>query len=85
MLRILAFFLLWLFFIAIQYGSVFPAIGRMIGQFQAILNPAGPLSSGLLGTLLDVLVLWIPLIATAGVIILIFVVATGSRGTSVRP
>lgn len=86
MLRSTGFFLTWIFALSVYYGALFPAISDLVEQLEKNMTASGPLAGGLLDTLLETIVLWMPLLMTAGVIIILFVSATGRRGTSgVRP
>jgi len=86
MLRIIGFFVGWLFMLAIYYGAIFPHIGTLFDNLSSAMSASGPLAGlGLFETTQETIMLWVPLAATAGVIILLFIQATGPRGTSFRP
>lgn len=86
MLRILGFFVGWLFMLAIYYGAIFPHVGSLFDHLGSAMSAAGPLAGlGLFDKTQETIMLWVPLAMTAGVIILLFIQATGTRGTSFRP
>jgi hypothetical protein len=85
MIRYLAFLAMWLFSMAVYYRAVAPGVQETLAQTNATMSANGPLSKGLIGDIESALMIWIPLIATAGVLLMGYVLAVGSRGTSFRP
>jgi len=85
MIRYLAFLAMWLFAMAAYYRAVAPGIEELIGVSRQQVQGGGPLSASLYGTLGDALLIWIPLIATAGVLLIGYLLSVGQRGTSFRP
>jgi phosphotransferase system glucose/maltose/N-acetylglucosamine-specific IIC component len=85
MIRILAFLAMWLFVMATFYRAIAPAIESLVSTGQGAMSTSGPLSTALLGDVESALLIYIPLIATAGVILMAYLLAVGQRGTSFRP
>jgi hypothetical protein len=76
---------MWLFAMATYYRAVAPAIEDLVSTSQAQMSSGGPLSTALLGDVESALLIYIPLIATAGVLLMGYLLSVGQRGTSFRP
>lgn len=85
MLRYLAFLVMWLFAMGVYYRAVAPGVEATIQQSRETMSAGGPLSVSLLGDIESALMIWVPLIATAGVLLMGYLIAAGQRGTSFRP
>lgn len=85
MIRFIAFLAMWLFAMATYYRAVAPGIEQLVSTSQSTMSSSGPLSSALLGDVESALLIWIPLIATAGVLLTGYLLSVGQRGTSFRP
>lgn len=85
MIRYLAFLAMWLFAMGVYYRAVAPAFETTFTSVNATMTAGGPLSKGLIGTTSDAVLIWIPLISTAGVLLMGYVLSVGMRGTSFRP
>lgn len=86
MIRYLLTLATFLFGIAVYYRAVAPAIERLLTELEAAFTVGGSqLSVGLFGTISSALLIWIPLIMTAGVLLMGYLLAVGPRGTSFRP
>ena len=79
MLRAMAFLVSTVFFLAIYVTVVAPAIEQVSNSVQAVSAPG--ISFSMIDTALFV---GLPLILLGGTIVVLFVVATGLRGTSLR-
>lgn len=86
MIRYLLTLVTFIFGIAVYYRGVAPAIERLLTQLEATFTVGGSsLSVELFSTISGVVLIWIPLITTAGVLLMGYLLAVGPRGTSFRP
>jgi len=75
----------WLVMMGIYYVGIAPAIEQVIRKTEGAMSAGGPLPISLLGDLEGVLLIWLPLIGTGGVLLVGYVLSVGTRGTSFRP
>jgi hypothetical protein len=85
MIRYLAFLAMWLFMMGTYYRAVAPGIQQTIDASRDTMSAGGPLSTSLFGDIESAVMIWIPLIATAGVLLMGYLLAVGQRGTSFKP
>lgn len=85
MIRYLITLVGFLFGMAVYYRAVAPAIERLLTELRAAFSAGGPLEATLFGEISGALLIWIPLIATVGMLLMGYVLAVGQRGTSFRP
>lgn len=84
LIQLLPFLVMAVFTVVVYYRAVAPAYVDLTETSQAIIGGEGPLA-GQLGTLDGIMLIWLPLIWTVGVLLVGYVISVGQRGTSFRP